>query len=146
MNTKCIIEHYREFQARKTLLIDIICAMKNLYLLTFSELPPNAYEGREIVQLPKPLYGPIRDTSIVIKPLRHSAKVLIKRTSIFFQKNSPRPSSTSATSTISRQDVASDPTGATRNSRGQCYKTFSVRDLRIFVISYGVCAWQAFPH
>jgi hypothetical protein len=36
---KCIFEHYREFQARKTLLIDIIFATKK-YLLTFLELPP----------------------------------------------------------------------------------------------------------
>ncbi len=27
---------------------------------------------------------------------------------------------------------------------GQCYKTFFVRDLRIFVISESVCPWQAF--
>jgi hypothetical protein len=27
----------------------------------------------------------------------------------------------------------------------QCYKTFSVRNLRIFVISESVCPWQAFP-
>ncbi len=38
MNQKCIFEHYREFQARKTLLIDII-----KYLLTFLELPLCAY-------------------------------------------------------------------------------------------------------
>jgi hypothetical protein len=30
-------------------------------------------------------------------------------------------------------------------SRAQCYKTFSVRNLRIFVISKSVCPWQAFP-
>jgi hypothetical protein len=28
---------------------------------------------------------------------------------------------------------------------GQCYKMFHVRNLRIFIISYGVCPWQAFP-
>ncbi len=28
---------------------------------------------------------------------------------------------------------------------GQCYKTFSVRNLRIFVISLSVGSWQAFP-
>jgi len=27
----------------------------------------------------------------------------------------------------------------------QCYKTFFVRKLRIFVISYSVCHWQALP-
>jgi hypothetical protein len=27
----------------------------------------------------------------------------------------------------------------------QCYKTFSVLNLRIFVISWSVCPWQAFP-
>jgi hypothetical protein len=37
-NKECIFEHYREFQARKTLLIGIIFAMKKK-LLTFSELP-----------------------------------------------------------------------------------------------------------
>ncbi len=30
-------------------------------------------------------------------------------------------------------------------SRGQCYKTFFVRNLWIFVISWSVCPWQAFP-
>ncbi len=30
-------------------------------------------------------------------------------------------------------------------TRGQCYKTFYVRNLRIFVISQSVCPWQAFP-
>jgi hypothetical protein len=40
---KMYFEHYREFQARKTLLIDIIFAMKKEYLLTFLELPPYAY-------------------------------------------------------------------------------------------------------
>jgi len=29
--------------------------------------------------------------------------------------------------------------------RPQCYKTFYVRNLRNFVISYSVCTWQAFP-
>jgi len=28
---------------------------------------------------------------------------------------------------------------------GQCYKTFYVRNLRIFVISWSVCPWQGFP-
>jgi hypothetical protein len=28
---------------------------------------------------------------------------------------------------------------------GQCYKTFFVHNLRIFLISYSVCPWQAFP-
>jgi hypothetical protein len=27
----------------------------------------------------------------------------------------------------------------------QCYKTFYGRNLRIFVINYIVCPWQAFP-
>jgi hypothetical protein len=27
----------------------------------------------------------------------------------------------------------------------QCYETFSVRNLRIFVISLSACPWQAFP-
>jgi hypothetical protein len=36
---KMFFEHYREFQARKTLLIDIIFAMKNI-VLTFPELSP----------------------------------------------------------------------------------------------------------
>jgi len=36
LNKKCIFEHYREFQARKTLLFDIIFSMKKIcYLLTF---------------------------------------------------------------------------------------------------------------
>jgi hypothetical protein len=30
-------------------------------------------------------------------------------------------------------------------SRGHCYKTFFVRNLRIFVISLSGCTWQAFP-
>ncbi len=28
---------------------------------------------------------------------------------------------------------------------GQCYKTFSVRNLQIFIISLSICPWQAFP-
>jgi hypothetical protein len=36
---KLNFEHYREFQARKTQLIDIIFAMKK-YITTFLELPP----------------------------------------------------------------------------------------------------------
>jgi hypothetical protein len=36
---KCIFEHHREFQARKTLLIDIIFCHENKFLLTFLELP-----------------------------------------------------------------------------------------------------------
>jgi hypothetical protein len=28
---------------------------------------------------------------------------------------------------------------------GQCYKTFYVRNLRIFILSYSVCPWQGFP-
>jgi hypothetical protein len=36
LNKKCIFEHHREFQARKTLLFDIIFSMKKIsYLLTF---------------------------------------------------------------------------------------------------------------
>ncbi len=31
------------------------------------------------------------------------------------------------------------------DTRGQCYKTFYVRNLRIFVISQSVCPWQAVP-
>jgi hypothetical protein len=31
LNKKCIFEHYREFQARKTLLIDIIFAIKKFF-------------------------------------------------------------------------------------------------------------------
>ncbi len=27
----------------------------------------------------------------------------------------------------------------------QCYETFYVRNLLIFVMSYGVCSWQALP-
>ncbi len=30
-------------------------------------------------------------------------------------------------------------------SWGQCYKTFYDRKLRLFIISYSVCPWQAFP-
>jgi hypothetical protein len=30
-------------------------------------------------------------------------------------------------------------------TRAQCYKTFYVRALRIFVLSYSVCPWEAFP-
>jgi tRNA (adenine57-N1/adenine58-N1)-methyltransferase catalytic subunit len=30
-------------------------------------------------------------------------------------------------------------------TKAQCHKTFFVRNLRIFVISWGVCPWQAFP-
>ncbi len=30
-------------------------------------------------------------------------------------------------------------------TRGQCYKTFFVRNLQIFVLSLSVCTWQAFP-
>jgi hypothetical protein len=29
--------------------------------------------------------------------------------------------------------------------RGQCYKTFYTRNLRMFVMSCSVCFWQAFP-
>ncbi len=39
LNKKCIFEHCRHFQPRKTLSSDIIFAMKK-NLLTFSELPP----------------------------------------------------------------------------------------------------------
>jgi hypothetical protein len=36
---KCIFEHYREFQARKTLLIDVIFAMKKNYVDLFRAAP-----------------------------------------------------------------------------------------------------------
>ncbi len=32
-----------------------------------------------------------------------------------------------------------------RLSRGQCYKTFYDRNLRLFVISWSICRWQTFP-
>jgi hypothetical protein len=32
-----------------------------------------------------------------------------------------------------------------KDIRGQCYKTFHGRDLRIFEISLSVCPWQEFP-
>jgi hypothetical protein len=35
LNKKCIFDHYREFQARKSLLIDIIFAMKRNYCRPF---------------------------------------------------------------------------------------------------------------
>ncbi len=31
------------------------------------------------------------------------------------------------------------------DTRAQCYKTFFVRNLQIYVISEGDCPWQAFP-
>jgi hypothetical protein len=40
LNKKCIVEHYREVQTIKYLLIDIIFVKKNIFLVTFSELPP----------------------------------------------------------------------------------------------------------
>jgi hypothetical protein len=39
MNKKSIFEHYREFQTRKTLLIDIIFAIKKLSVDLFSAAP-----------------------------------------------------------------------------------------------------------
>jgi hypothetical protein len=36
---KCIFENYREFQARKTLLIEIICAMKKITVDLFRAAP-----------------------------------------------------------------------------------------------------------
>jgi hypothetical protein len=32
-----------------------------------------------------------------------------------------------------------------QSDKGQCYKTFYARNLRIFVISQSVCPWPAFP-
>ncbi len=32
-----------------------------------------------------------------------------------------------------------------KEARCQCYKTFYGRKLRLFVLSYSVCPWQAFP-
>jgi hypothetical protein len=39
LNKKCIFEQYREFQARKTLLIDIIFAMKKISIDLFRAAP-----------------------------------------------------------------------------------------------------------
>jgi len=39
LNKKCIFEHYREFQARKYLLIDIIFAMKTVLVDLFRAAP-----------------------------------------------------------------------------------------------------------
>jgi hypothetical protein len=33
----------------------------------------------------------------------------------------------------------------TKETRAQCYKTFFVRNLHFFIISWSVCPWQAFP-
>jgi hypothetical protein len=39
LNKKCIFKHYREFQARKTLLIDIIFTMKKISVDLFGVAP-----------------------------------------------------------------------------------------------------------
>ncbi len=42
------------------------------------------------------------------------------------------------------REIALAISEAVAATRAQCYKTFSVRKVRIFATSYSVCPWQVF--
>ncbi len=76
----------------------------------------------------------LRTTTFFLKFLNRNFRKLFFW---FFPSSSQRPPSFCL--------LQSSPMRGSAQIRGQCYKIFYDRNLRIFVISWSVCPWQAFP-
>ncbi len=80
----------------------------------------------------RPPFPPIR--ILILTTKLNSGKGIIRP--IRVRKNRKKPE---------RRSKKRRSTFMTKTSRGQCYKTFYGRKLRLFIISYSVYLWQPFP-